>query len=46
LENATQRFIQRFQHMEKTLAPSGRKLEDCNLDELDKLWEEAKIALS
>jgi MazG family protein len=46
LENATQRFIQRFQHMEKALARSGRKPEECNLGELDKLWEEAKTALS
>jgi MazG family protein len=44
LENATQRFIQRFQHMEKALALSGRKLEDCDLGDLDKLWEEAKTA--
>ena len=46
LEHATQRFIRRFQHMEKSLAPSGRKLEECSLGDLDKLWEAAKIDLS
>ncbi len=46
LEDATQRFIQRFQHMEKAVAPSGRKLEDCSLAEMDKLWEKAKNDLS
>lgn len=46
LDHATQRFIQRFQHIEKTLALSGRKLEDCSPAELDKLWNEAKVDLS
>lgn len=45
LEHANQRFIARFRHMEESIAPSGRKLEDLNPDELDKLWEQAKASL-
>ncbi|MBE2181160.1 MAG: nucleoside triphosphate pyrophosphohydrolase [Chthoniobacterales bacterium] len=45
LENATQRFIRRFQHMEQALAAEGGKLEDTPPAELDRLWNAAKEAL-
>ena len=45
LEHANQRFIARFQHMEKVAAESDRKLEDLSPPELDNLWEAAKACL-
>ena len=45
LEHANQRFIARFRHMEQSVAPSKRKLEDLTPGELDKLWEQAKASL-
>jgi tetrapyrrole methylase family protein/MazG family protein len=45
LEHANQRFIARFQHMEKVADQSGGKLEDLSPQELDKLWEAAKVSL-
>jgi tetrapyrrole methylase family protein/MazG family protein len=45
LEHANQRFIARFQHMEKLAAQSDRRLEDLSPQELDKLWEAAKASL-
>jgi len=45
LEHANQRFIARFQHMEKAAAASDRKLEDLSPQELDNLWEAAKASL-
>jgi MazG family protein len=45
LEHANQRFIARFQHMEKLAGQSGGKLEDLSPQELDKLWEAAKVSL-
>jgi MazG family protein len=45
LEHANQRFIARFQHMEKVAGQSGGKLEDLSPQELDKLWQAAKASL-
>ena len=42
LEHANQRFITRFQHMEKSAATNDQKLEDLNPEALDTLWREAK----
>ena len=42
LEHANQRFIARFQHMEKAAAANGQKLEDLTPRDLEKLWESAK----
>jgi len=44
LEHANQRFIARFRHMEQSVAPTGRKLEELRLEELENLWNEAKAA--
>ncbi len=45
LEHANQRFIARFQHMEKSAAANDQKLEDLNPEDLDTLWREAKSSL-
>jgi uncharacterized protein YabN with tetrapyrrole methylase and pyrophosphatase domain len=42
LERANQRFISRFQHMEQAAATKNEKLENLPLEELEKLWQEAK----
>lgn len=42
LEQANQRFITRFQDMETSAAARGNKLEDLPLEDLEKLWQEAK----
>jgi MazG family protein len=45
LEQANQRFIRRFGHMEAALAADQRLLEDTPPAELDQLWEQAKASL-
>lgn len=42
LNLATAKFVKRFQQIEKAVHASGRRLEDCRLEELDSLWESAK----
>jgi uncharacterized protein YabN with tetrapyrrole methylase and pyrophosphatase domain len=42
LERANQRFIARFQHMEKSAAAKNQKLEDLTSEDLEDLWREAK----
>ena len=42
LARATAKFKRRFRHMEKQLAGQGKKIEECSLEELDKLWNQAK----
>ena len=42
LEHANQRFIARFQHMEKSAAALGQNLEDLTPRDLEELWESAK----
>jgi nucleoside triphosphate diphosphatase len=36
------KFIHRFRHIEKSAAEQGRKLSDMTLEEMDRLWDEAK----
>jgi tetrapyrrole methylase family protein / MazG family protein len=36
------KFIYRFRHIEKSAADQGRKLSDMTLEEMDRLWDEAK----
>lgn len=45
LEHANQRFIARFQHMEKSAAAGGQMLEELPPEDLDALWNKAKSAL-
>lgn len=42
LKHATKKFTRRFNHIERQVANSGRSLRDCELAELDGLWNEAK----
>jgi len=42
LKRATDKFSKRFQFIEQSLANNGRQLQDCELAELDALWDEAK----
>ncbi len=42
LRRANAKFTRRFNHIEETLAASGRALETAAIDELEDLWREAK----
>lgn len=42
LAAANRKFRQRFEHVERGLAASGRQLGEATLEEMDALWEEAK----
>jgi ATP diphosphatase len=42
LKQATKKFSRRFNHIERQVETSGRQLRDCQLEELDALWNEAK----
>jgi len=43
LNRTINKFIHRFEFMEKSLEGSGKTLEDMTLEEMDKLWDEAKL---
>jgi ATP diphosphatase len=45
LKESTKKFSRRFQHVERQAKVSGRNLRDCELAELDALWNAAKAAL-
>ncbi len=42
LNRTIAKFVKRFQQIEKAVHASGRRLEDCTLEELDGLWESTK----
>lgn len=42
LRLTNRKFRERFQYIEQQLAASGRKLGESSLEEMDRLWEEAK----
>ncbi len=42
LNRTIEKFVARFQQIERAVHRSGRQLEDCTLAELDTLWESAK----
>lgn len=42
LRSTNQKFERRFAYMESRLDAQGRALEECSLDELEQLWQEAK----
>jgi MazG family protein len=44
LRGANARFVRRFGFIETALAAEGRAPEDATLEEMDKLWDEAKAA--
>jgi MazG family protein len=43
LRGATDRFAGRFRHIETTLAAEGRAVADSTPEELDRLWDAAKV---
>jgi ATP diphosphatase len=43
LRAANAKFVRRFRHIEKRLAADGRKPEQSDLEEMDRLWDEAKL---
>ncbi len=42
LEHTNQKFIRRFNYVEAHSIKEGKNLQDMTLEEMDKLWEEAK----
>ncbi len=46
LAKANKKFMQRFRYMEKIIGEKGQQVTDLNLDQLDELWNIAKINLS
>lgn len=45
LERTNQKFIKRFNYVEQKAKEAGRKLNELTLEEMDRLWEEAKQCL-
>lgn len=45
LTDTTNKFIKRFEYVEKQSTEQGKKLEDMSLAEMDELWNEAKTKL-
>jgi len=43
LNDCTKKFISRFEYIETTSNQNGKRLEDMTLDEMDALWDEAKL---
>ena len=43
LEKTNQKFIRRFNYVEDHSLNQGKNLKDMNLEEMDKLWDEAKL---
>ena len=43
LEHTNQKFIRRFNYLEEHTLKAGRKLTDMTLEEMDTIWEEAKM---
>ena len=42
LESTNQKFISRFGYVEQALKSLGKSFKDTDLEEMDKLWNEAK----
>ena len=43
LNRTINKFIKRFEFMEEKLGELGKKFEEMTLDEMDELWNQAKI---
>lgn len=43
LERTNQKFIYRFNYLEQKIKESGKKLKETTLDEMETLWQEAKL---
>ena len=46
LTKATKKFIKRFEYVENSALSEGKQLSTMTLEEMDLLWDQAKIALS
>lgn len=46
LKESTRKFSKRFQFIEQQVKASGKDLKECQLAELDILWNQAKLALN
>jgi MazG family protein len=44
LQSSNRKFLRRFESMEAVVRASGRNLDDLNLEEMDRLWDDAKSA--
>ena len=44
LRKTISRFISRFNHVEDSLHAQGKTLPDASLEQMDRLWDEAKKA--
>jgi tetrapyrrole methylase family protein/MazG family protein len=44
LRKCTDKFTRRFRHVETAIAAQGKSLTESSLEEMDALWEEAKVA--
>ena len=42
LDETINKFVRRFQHVERAIRDEGRELSDCTLEEMDRHWEAAK----
>lgn len=45
LRQTTTKFIKRFQYIEKKLSEKNQSTQDASLEEMDRLWEEAKTKI-
>lgn len=45
LRLTNEKFIKRFQYIEKKINESGRQINESNLGEMDKYWNESKLKL-
>jgi len=43
LERTNQKFIRRFNYLEEKTISQGRSLRDMTLEEMDEIWNEAKL---
>jgi len=43
LQKANERFIRRFQYIERRAKEMGKRLEEMDLEEMDRLWREGKL---
>lgn len=46
LRQSNQKFIRRFQYIEKKLKEEGKSLAESDLEEMDRIWEESKDKIS
>ena len=44
LELTNRKFISRFNHMESAIKSKNKTFKDLSLDEMERLWQEAKSA--